>query len=674
MGKGCFLSGCLLAASFAAAPAGAQTVVVTDAAELVAAIEDEAGNIEVEGVITLGPYQSTGKALPAIGEADNIRGFSEFVSIRGRDGAELRAAGSGFRLAEVLDSGSLALRDIKITGFDSSGPGGALLVVDGRLRLERVVLEGNRSDRNGGAILGRGRDLPGRGPDVEMTVIESSFQGNTSALRGGAVHLHQADGQVKFERTQFVDNAAAFGCAVSLRRSEDVSFNGNVFRGGCDQALVDALVDATLGQQGFDFFRNTWVASSGLAYRFRLGEQDAPRPSRMGGNLLVALGDDPVCQGDVSGNPENARIQSLGTNVATDASCDLSKDTDQIVADASQLVALSGLPLPLEGGPALDAEALDTAATSPNEARCGLADARGLGRPQDGDGDGVPECDRGAIEKRGVGPDVGPAHSGAYFDPARPGEGYFVEVLPDGEASVTMLTYAAVGGSPPRTKKQPSWIFGRGHVVGNSIVAPDLDEYTALELFVPGSSATPGDFSFVFSDCRSGSDNPGTAYLRSAELGRSDLVPHSDLFTRLVRLSSVVPCSGSAHPKAGLSGSFSFGQSGERVLVQWMPDGRVLVAWHILVPDRDPLWLISDSATVDGNTITASMIHPAQSTAFGPDFDHSEISLEPAGTLTIEYTGCDTIEFDFESEVEGFESSSFTGERLTQPAETTCDL
>lgn len=672
MNTGRFLSGCLVAVSFAASPAGAQTV-VSNADELVAAIEDEAENIEVEGVIELGRYQSTDNALPAIGDADNTQGFSEFAVIQGRDGAELRAAGSGFRLAEVLDSGSLVLRDIKISGFDSPGPGGALMVVDGRLHLERVVVEDNHSDRNGGAVLARGRDLTGRGPDVELRVTDSRFSGNTSALRGGAVHLYQAISPVEFKRNRFVDNDASFGCAVSLQRSEDVSFNGNVFRGDCDQALVDA----TRGHQGFDFYRNTWVASSGPAYRFRLREDDEPGRTRMGGNLLVGLGDDPVCQADVSGNPDNARIHSFGINVATDDSCELDRDTDRVVDDAAGLVAGTGVPVPLEGGIALDADMLRTTDKNATEARCGIADARGLGRPQDGNDDGVAECDRGAIEKRN-GSDVGPAHSGAYFDPARPGEGYFVDILEDGRAWVTMFTYQAIGGSPAITVKEPTWFFGLGRVVGNSVVVPDLNELSGIEFAtpVPGITRESGALSLVFKDCDSGRDNPGTAYFRSKQLGIADVPVLSDLFTDAVRLSSVVPCGeAQPHPKAGLSGNFFDPErNGEGIQVQWMPDGRVLVVWYTFAPEGGPIWMISDGATVEGNTVTAPMIYPAEPTAFGPDFDASEIGLEPWGTLTLEYTGCDTIELGFESEIEGFGSGSFTYQRLTRLAGTTCDL
>lgn len=664
MNKGHVLAGCLLATAACPAPAQADTVVVRTAAELVAAVEQETGNIEVEGVIELGRYQSGPNALPLIGEQTTQAEFGELVAIRGRDGAELRAAGAGFRLAEVLDKGRLALSDLRISGFDSPEPGGALAVRDGRLELDRVVLEGNRSGLNGGAILARG-------DDVELRVTDSRFLANAAEKRGGALHIHEARGDVDFERNRFADNAAAFGCAVSLRRSEGAVFNGNVFRGSCSQALVDAI----LGRQGFHFYRNTWVADGGLAYRYKLNEADAPMRTRMGGNVLVRAGGGPLCRLDTVGEPEFTGIHSFGGNLTTDASCGLAAETDRIVDDGSPLVAEAGVPLPLEGGAALDADALPTATKNANEGRCGIADARGLGRPQDGNGDGVAECDRGALEKRN-GPDIGPAQTGAYFDPDRPGEGYFVEVLPDGRAWVILFTFQPVGGSPTVTEKVPVWLFGLGRVVGNSVVVHGVDELSDVEFAttIPGHVRDQGAFSLVFKGCESGPDSPGTAYFRSNE-HIEDAAVYSDLFTDAVRLSSVVPCEGEPHPKAGLSGNFEDPQRVfEGIQVQWLPDGRVLVMWFRSGPEGRPVWLISDSATVEGSTVTAPMLYPAQPTAFGPDFDASEISLEPWGTLTLDYSSCDTVELDFESDVEGFGSGSLIYRRLTQPAGTECQL
>jgi nitrous oxidase accessory protein NosD len=92
----------------------------------------------------------------------------------------------------------------------------------------------------------------------------------------------------------------------------------------------------------------------------------------------------------------NDRGDSLGHNLAGDASCDLDQPSDLESTDPLLL------PLADNGGPtpthALEAAspAIDTAGTG-----CSATDQRGFARPFDGDGDGSAHCDRGAVEFQG---------------------------------------------------------------------------------------------------------------------------------------------------------------------------------------------------------------------------------------------------------------------------------
>lgn len=323
----------------------------------------------------------------------------------------------------------------------------------------------------------------------------------------------------------------------------------------------------------------------------------------------------------------------------------------------------------------MDALPLETIGSETGEGRCGIADVTGLGRPQDGDGDGVAACDLGAVEAR-RGPDIGPAQTGAYFDPARPGEGYFVEILDDGRAWVTMFTYAAIGGFPASLDKMPTWFFGMGRVVGNSIVVPRLFQLTSVQIGTPPPGEAPirAGMSLVFQGCEAGTDAPGTAYFRGEGPPVTDVPSYTDLFTPAVRLASVVPCGdGEPSPRAGLSGNFfDPDRNGEGIQVMWLPDGRVLVVWYLFHREDGPVWMISDGATVEGDTVTAPMLYPAEPTAFGPDFDAAEIQLGQAGTLTLEYGGCDDIALEFEADVTEFDSLARAYERLTRPAGTSC--
>lgn len=645
-----------------------RAVVVHNAGELINAVRDPSvQEIEVSGVIELARLHSnSANALPIVEDHPlNIRGQGE--------GAELHASGTGYRLLEVHRFDQLHLENLTVSGFSSNMSGGAIHSDGGYVSIMDVTFQNNHSANNGGALLVQGRDS-------RLFVKDSSFIGNTADGRGGAMHLRNTNFEFDIERDQFINNRAPNGCAVSMRGSGGAGFRTNVFRGACDGALIDAVN----GRQGFRFTGNTFVAQGGWAFRFNVDPDADPEPNRLTSNVFVQtepLGYE-LCHlvgGDASGS---AYLESGGYNVATDTSCHLDRDTDAIAANAMDVLANPPNPELAADGPATDAIPLPVTSDQPAGFICGVKDVRGLGRPQDGDGDGVFACDLGALERR-RGPDIGPAQSGAYFDPARPGEGYFVEMLGDGRAWVTFFSYQMAQDSihldPPADIRRPSWYFGTGDVMGNSIV---VDKFFVPFGGVFGDAFNPddittfdgGDLSLVFSNCDASESMPGSAYLRTQNFFNVPFNP--TLFDRAARLTSVVECGNDPQPSpSGRSGNFfDPNRPGEGVEVQWLPDGRVLVIWYTFDNEGFPLWMISDGAMVDGDTVTAPMVYAAQGTNFGSDFDPSEIDLEPWGTLTLHYTDCDHVDFSYDSSVEGYGSGSYDYVRLTQPAGTECDL
>lgn len=659
MSTGRFLCNFLPAFLLLAGSASAGAVVVRNADQLVQAVNNQAPLIEVAGVIEIaGSYQGSDNALPIIDD--------QVVVLRGRPGAEIRAVADGFRFAEVRKQGELKVTNLTIRDFSSGPSGGALWIEGGLLEAGHVVFRGNESQLNGGAV-------QARLGSARIRVMDSLFEDNSAGRRGGAVSLHDLDSPAGFERNRFVNNQARFGCALSLVGTNGDRISNSVFRGTCETSLVDLDTNRT----GPDLFNNTWVANGSMAFRYRPHGDNELSRARMAGNVLVQAGIGPsLCQGTVPGDG----IESLGDNLATDASCDLDDPSDIISSSPSSVLADLDLPDPAADGPAVEVNMLPTAGTFAGEWRCGIADANGLGRPQDADGDAIPACDVGAVELR-RGSDIGPTRSGAYFDPARNGEGYFVEMLGGRRALVSFYSYAPVGGSPPVTSRSPAWFTGVGRVVGNSIVIPEFSVTQGGafgEAFNPSGvfSRDVAGLSLVFPGCASDRGNPGWAYFRSNELGIADVPVHSDLFTRAVRLSSIIDCGAFPAPApSGRSGSFyDPTRNGEGISVQWLTDGRVVVIWHTFDPDGNQMWFISESSQVDGDTVTASMIYPAVSTAFGPDFDAGEIELEPWGTLTLEYRDCDNLELSYDSIVAGYGSGSHDYQRLTRLAGTECDL
>lgn len=645
-----------------AAPSHSGAVAVSSAQELITAIENRETVIGVEGVIEFDArYQGTNNALPVIDY--------RVVEIRGQPGAELRAGNSGFRLLEIIGDGRVELTGLTVSGFSTAGPGGAILVDGADLTANRVTFRGNHSGRNGGALHVQ-NGFP------EVLAVDSLFEDNSAGMAGGAASVVGVDGfgRLDLVRSRLMNNEAPVGCAVAMKRTYRSVFADSLFRGACDQALVDLEI----GRQGFAFRRNTFLAGPGRAVHYRVLEANEPVPNQLYGNVLVReRGAAMLCAGEVTGEPEGPVFDSIGRNVAMDDSCGLTEDSDRVVDDASTV--LDGVE-PVADGPAADALEVPRTIVSSNATRCTIADVNGLGRPQDADGDGESACDIGAVETQN-GPDIGPAHSGAYFDPDRDGEGYFVEILEGGRAWVTLFSYTPVGGSPPVRESFPAWFFGLGRVVGNSIVVPQFHNSRGGrfgEPFDPEAvrSGPIGGLSLVFPGCDSGPDAPGTSYFRSGQGGIADVPVHSDVFARAVRLSGILECGDeSAAPNSGRSGNFFAPErDGEGIQVQWLPDGRVIAIWYTYDKDGRQLWVISESSEVEGDIVTLSMVYPEETTAFGDSFNPEDIELEPWGTLTLEYTGCNSVELGYDSVVEGFGSGSFTYQRLTQPAGTSCEL
>ena len=129
---------------------------------------------------------------------------------------------------------------------------------------------------------------------------------------------------------------------------------------------------------------------------------------------------------------------------------------------------------------------------------CGYRDLTGLGTPQDGNGDGIFECDTGAIEAQGSG-SIEAGHSAAFFNLARNGEGQYVELINENLAVVYTFTHRPdASGS--------AWFIGVGNIVENSIVIDELLRPIGTSFgdqFDTGSidNLDLGGQSMVFNDC-----------------------------------------------------------------------------------------------------------------------------------------------------------------------------
>lgn len=540
---------------------------------------------------------------------------------------------------------------IDFTGVTLMSDGGqhrAFTVTGGTLTLYGGNFQGFRGD-NGGVL-----DF---GPGTLGEIVGTRFTDNRVSGLGGAISWHGS--KLTLDNVLMSGNqAGVFGCDLNIDTPMTMApsvfvRDSHFFGSGCTTVRVEAPLGHVL------LTHDLFQAGSG------------------GANLVDATGavdllGDGMDTAEVFGSGKLAcrdfgsgAFRSLGYNWTEDTTCPPNGPGD-MTGRITFGPLVGTLPSWPAGSPAIDRGLgqLTTIAGVPT-LPCGPSDARGLGRPQDGNGDGIFECDVGAYEAQG-GPDIGPAQGATYFDVSRNGEGSVVELFGDGSAIVATFTYRP-------DQRGLAWFLGVGRRVGNSIVVgkmlrPRGGAFGAAFNAANIRNPVVGAASMVFPTCDAGA-RPGKFMFRANRSGG-----FQDLMVNATRITAVVPCAGSAHGQVYRSGSYyDPTRSGEGIFFELLTDGRVTLIWYTFDPQGNQLWLVSSGQVqVQGNRYTIEMLYPAQATRFGSNFNPAEIVLQPWGNVVLDFTGCNTAQFSYNSTVPGFGSGSFNYVRLTQPNGTSC--
>ena len=573
-------------------------------------------------------------------------------------------SGSKFRLAEVGATGSLTVvgqalgvkSKCVIEGFSVDGGSGGAILSNGQFNCYDTEFRNNSAPVGGGAIA-----VMGNGNTI---ISRCTFANNSTAGVGGAISFTGDSGGDVWNSKFSGNDAGQFGCDLNVNTSSSaiIQVRGNSFGQQCGSVLIEnpeglmRLENNTFaGGPGFD--------STGEIQLF-LNILGTPGGSNQ--QIQSAGGGTSKPEASCNDFGSNA-FESLGYNINPTNGCPLTAtgdlpNTNPQVADAG-----GGILVPQPGSPAIDhgpAAALvlgdDDLASLP----CPAVDIRGNGRPQDGNGDGVFACDSGAVEVLGTGA-VTTGHSGAFFNPARDGEGTYVEILANNVAVVYTFTYRPDGSGP-------AWFIGIGEVRGNSIVIYDLlrpigarfgENFDSDDVdFTPA-----GEMSMVFPGCVAGAAPGNVAYSGKSELG------YEGLITKAKRLSNILGCGAETpSPKAGLSGSyFDPARDGEGIIVEWLTSGDVLVVFFTYDLAGNQMWLLGIGEP-NGNTVTMEALYAADVTSWGSGFDPDEVSIETWGSFTLTWDECNAVDFSYDSSVTGYADGEHHYVRLSKLADTSC--
>jgi hypothetical protein len=267
----------------------------------------------------------------------------------------------------------------------------------------------------------------------------------------------------------------------------------------------------------------------------------------------------------------------------------------------------------------------------------------------------------------------GPAVSGSWYDPARSGEGLILQFLPNGKALLIWFTYPPAGEAA-----EQAWLITElGSVDGsklrfNAVYRPQGGVFG--DAFNPDSisSVLWGTMELEFRDCN-------MLTLRYA--GPTAFGSGERTMTRLTSLDQLA-CNGTraltitgARALEGLrtkSGAWYVpSRSGEGWMIEELPDGRSLVYWFTYDPQGRQAWTIG-VGTREGNRLEIPDNLITRGTRFGSGFDPAQVQGIPWGSLSFNFTNCDSVDVSYASILPGYGSGTRAGTRLAALAGAAC--
>lgn len=248
--------------------------------------------------------------------------------------------------------------------------------------------------------------------------------------------------------------------------------------------------------------------------------------------------------------------------------------------------------------------------------------------------------------------------SSAWFDPARNGEGFMLEVLSNARAVMYWFTYDTDGNQ--------DWYVAQGEIRGNRIVFPELTHVSGGE-FGPGFNpenvvrTVVGSATFIWSSCGTGAMN--------WTIDRENSPPQRGRMN-LVRLSRVmgIDCGNVSlppeRPEGRLSGSwYDPSHSGEGYVLEVMSNQELLIYWFSFDTEGNRRWFFG-TGVIDGTKMKFDDLLTTRGGVFGPDFDPALVEANPWGALELEIT-CEGGPARFVPVEEGFPAGHLNLTRLS---------
>ena len=307
-------------------------------------------------------------------------GNSEIVSnIAKYDGGGIN--GSGINITNTTIQGNLANNGGGVFGHSSpvtitnsmisentgrNSSGGIYISFHGDMTINNTVISDNESDgiksyEGGHLVINNStiKDNEESGIEIghnsgDVDINNSTISGNAGAGGGGGISCSSLNSQVTINNSTLSNNSA-------------VNYGGGIEINGGNMVINNSTIYSNSSMFGSGIYR--WSGSSTLTVT----------------SSIIADNNNEDCYG---------QINSIGNNIASDASCNFSSsgdmnNTNPLLGPLQDNGGPTLTHLPRTGSPAIDAG---------NSLYCTATDQRGVLRPQDGDVDGNSICDVGSVE------------------------------------------------------------------------------------------------------------------------------------------------------------------------------------------------------------------------------------------------------------------------------------
>lgn len=616
--------------------------------------------------IVVGANDGGPNALLNLSDLQRIEIFRDAASRSQNKVFRFLGTGAGKRLFITDDMSHLGLEGVLVQDFSPPGQadGGAGIVRDDSMLDAWRTQWADNTGFFGGALAANGRGM--------ILVQDSFFYRNAADLFGGSIAL-LGGGTAKIARSGFFDGqAGSDGCDIHVEGNAIYRYDSGLILSGnhhtsslCGNSLIHNPFGRSMS------YANTVLPPSSSVDGWKSVGTDrhfgdflgqTPPPVRLMADQGGGGKPKSACEDFGSGS-----FVSLGYNIAEDNSCDLDQSTD--LPSTAGMVAPNGsnIYVPQTGSPMIDSGAIDVQlfpGESLESLPCGYKDIMGLGRPQDANDDGMYECDRGAVEVAGPGA-LTPGHSAAFFNVNRDGEGQYVEMLNANLAIVYTFTHRPDGSGS-------MWFIGVGYVLGNSIVIDQLLRPSGTS-FGSGFDSSEivntlsGGQSMVFNDCEAAGLGGNVAFSGNKDIGLEALISRAGRLSNILGCGSITP-----HPNAGLSGSYFLpARDGEGIVVQWLPNGQVLVIFFTYDLNNNQQWVLGIGQS-NGTSVTMDAVYASSNTEWGSEYDPDDVVLSPWGTFELIWTQCGGVQFIYNSTVPGYGSATREYIRLSSLWEATC--